>query len=438
MLLIIVDDLRPGLGTYGNDIVKTPNIDRIASRGVRFDRAYSQSPLCNPSRASMLTGRYSTQTDVWDNRTWFGAIHPDFVSLPHHFRRQGYTTLRAGKIYHRRMDEPEAWSEGSEPRAFQGADNTEARGPRDEALDRVQPLDGDGESHRDYRNTTRAIELLENHQKERFFLALGLSKPHAPLAAPRRMLDLYDASAIPLPVDFARRPTVPPGFPRNSVPPRNNDLFIGRDASPEEAREMIRGYYASTSYSDSNVGRVLDALERLGLRDETVIVFWGDHGYHLGEKGKWSKHDSLFEVGVRVPLIIASPHHELSAGKASRRVVQSLDLYATLVDLCGLPRPPGVGGRSLRPLLEDPEATWNHPAYSVARLPNGIAASVRTERWRYASWSGGQSMLFDHQNDPAETRNLANDPAHAAVARRMRGLLVGIPRWGVPLRVQSQ
>jgi iduronate 2-sulfatase len=432
VLLIVIDDLRPELGSYGNALVKTPNIDRIASWGVRFDAAYAQSPLCNPSRSSMLTGRYPTQTGVWDNATWFGAAHPDFVSLPRYFREHGYITLRAGKIFHRRMDEAEAWSVGGEPRRFEGATNVAAHGSPPSQSDRVVALDGDGELHHDYVNATRAIELLEAHRNERFFLAVGLVKPHAPPAAPRKTIEVYAMAKISLPVDFALRPTLPQGFPYFAVPKRNSDLFVDRDASPDEAREMIRGYYASISFTDANVGRVLAALDRLGLRDETLVALWSDHGYHLGEKGKWSKHDSLFEVGTRVPLIIAPPGSSRSAPKASPRVVQSLDIYPTLVDLCGLPRPLGIEGRSLRPLLDDPMRAWDHPAYTLARFSNGIAASVRTERWRYAEWSDGQNMLFDHRDDPHETRNLAQEPAYAAQVRQMRGLLVNIPRWGLP------
>jgi iduronate 2-sulfatase len=433
VLLIVIDDLRPELGSYGNALVKTPNIDRIASWGVRFEAAYAQSPVCNPSRSSMLTGRYPTQTGVWDNATWFGAAHPDFVSLPRYFREQGYVTLRAGKIFHGTMDEAEAWSVGGEPRRFEGATNVAGRGPPASQSDRVVVLKGDGERHHDYRNTTRAIELLEAHRTERFFLAVGLTKPHAPPAAPRKIIETYATTKISLPVDFALRPTSPRGFPYFAVGSRNSDLFVDRDASPEQAREMIRGYYASISFTDANVGRVLAALDRLGLRDDTLVVLSSDHGYHLGEKGKWSKHDSLFEVGSRVPLIIAPPRSRRGAPKASPRVVQLLDLYATLVDLCGLPRPPGIEGRSLRPLLDDPMRVWDYPAYTLARFPNGIAASVRTERWRYAEWSDGQNMLFDHRDDPHETRNLAHEPSHAAQVRQMRGLLVNIPRWGLPV-----
>jgi iduronate 2-sulfatase len=229
-----------------------------------------------------------------------------------------------------------------------------------------------------------------------------------------------------LPPDFAARPAAPPGFPEISIPKRNADLFIGRDASEIEARAMIRAYYASVSFMDAQVGRVLDALDRLGLRDKTVIVFWGDHGYHLGEKGKWSKAYSLYEVGARVPLIIAAPQMK---AEASGRTVQLLDLYPTLVELCKLPRPPGIEGHSLAPLLRNPRAKWDHPAFTVTRYQDKIGKSVRTERWHYVEWDDGKAgaMLFDHSRDALELKNLAGDPSFARQVLKMKRLLKQLP-----------
>jgi arylsulfatase A-like enzyme len=287
-------------------------------------------------------------------------------------------------------------------------------------------LEGEGESNGDYRTATRAVEYLERYKDRQFFLAVGFAKPHSPPAAPKKFFDLYDPAEIRLPPDFAPRPAAPPGFPEISIPRRNADLFIGRDASETEAREMIRAYYASVSFMDAQVGRVLDALDRLNLRDRTIIIFWGDHGYHLGEKGKWSKAYSLYEVGARVPLIIAAP--QMKAG-VSGRAVQLLDLYPTLVELCGLPRPPGIEGHSLAPLLRNPKAKWNHPAFTVTRYQDKIGKSVRTERWHYVEWDDGEAgaMLFDHSRDPLELKNLAGDPAFARQAREMKLLLKQLP-----------
>lgn len=413
VLFLMSDDLRPELGCYGHRQIKTPHIDALAKTGVRFERAYCQFPLCNPSRTSLLTGRHPTTTGVLDNLGWFGALHPDIVSLPRHFKANGYVTLRSGKVFHGGIDDADAWSEGGEKRNFEGARANRKPNPKQKQnSDRIVVLEGDGESHNDYRTAARAIEYLRQYKGKPFFLACGFTKPHSPPTAPKRFFDMYDPKTIPLPADFATRPTVPVGFPKLSVPARSGDLFIDRDASPEAAREMIRAYWASLTWTDWNVGRVLAELDRLGLRERTIVLFWGDHGYHLGEKGKWSKHNSLFEIGTRVPLLIALPSAK-GNGTASPRIVQTLDIYPTLVELCGLPAPKGLEGHSLKPLLANPNAKWNYPAFSVTQT----GRAVRTERWRYAEWEGGKAgaMLFDHKTDPHETKNLADDPEYAKV-----------------------
>jgi iduronate 2-sulfatase len=434
------DDLRPELGTYGSRLgAQTPNIDALASAGVRFDRAYAQFALCNPSRASMLTGRHALHTGILGNRGFFRDLHPEIVSLPQHFKQNGYSTLRAGKIFHGGIDDTEAWTEGGEPRGananianLTAASNTQDRsGPaearsRASASDRIVVLEGEGESDGDYGVAERTIALLRKYKDRPFFMATGFSKPHSPPAAPKRFFDLYPASSIALPPDFAPRPTVPAGFPRMAIRPKNADLFIDRDASPNEAKEVTRAYLASISWMDSNVGRVIAELDRLKLREKTVIVFWGDHGYHLGEKGKWSKAGSLFEAGTRVPLIMVMPGAS-GNGRPSGRVVQAIDIYPTLAELCGIKGPLGIDGRSLAPLLKDPAAAWNQTAFSVwsedGRTVHG--AAVRTERWRYAEYGAGSggAMLLDPQADPHELKNLADDPGLAAVKTELSAVL---------------
>lgn len=427
VLFLMSDDLRPELGCYGNKQVKTPNIDALAKAGVRFERAFAQYPLCNPSRTSLLTGRYPTKTGVLDNLTWFGAGNPDIVSLPKWFRQHGYASLRCGKIFHGGIDDSAAWTEGGEVRRFEGAINTKRRGQIASNSDRIVILDENGESkYGDTKTRLAAIDYLERYRDRPFFLACGFTKPHSPPTAPKRFFDMYDPAKVPLPIDFQARPAAPGGFPPLSVPTRNGDLFIERDASPEAAREMKRAYHASLTWVDDNVGQVLAALDRLKLREKTIILFWGDHGYHLGEKGKWSKHNSLWDTGTRVPLIIAAPGAK-GNGQSCARVVEILDIYPTLSQLCGLPGQDGLQGDSLVPLLHDPNAAWNRPALSVTRLKDGLLGkAVRTERWRYAEWGeGGRdgSMLIDEQNDPHESKNVANDPANAQVVREMRAML---------------
>ena len=444
VIVIASDDLRATLGSYGNTIVKTPNLDKLAARGVRFDRAYTQYPLCNPSRSSLLTGKYPTQTEVLDNEHYFRALHPELVSLPQHFKANGYASLRAGKIFHGGIDDTEAWTEGGEARNFTGARRPPSNADSAERIaqsDRIVMLESDGENNGDYRMATQAIEFLEKYKDRPFFLALGMAKPHSPPTAPKKFFDLYDAEKIPLPVDFSTRPQAPPGFPEISIARRNTDLFINREASPRDAREMIRAYYASISFMDEQVGRVLDAVDRLKLRDRTIIVFWGDHGYHLGEKGKWSKAYSLFEVAVRVPFIIAGPGVERGV---SPRTVQLLDMYPTLVELCGLPQPyqppSRLEGHSLVTLLRNPRARWEYPAFSVVQYQGKIGKSVRTERWHYVSWDDGKAgeMLLDHSKDPNELHNLAVLPAYLQTISKMRRLLRQIPSTQTPTKLTAE
>jgi arylsulfatase A-like enzyme len=430
VLFLLSDDMRPELGCYDHPVIQSPNIDALAKAGVRFDRAYCQYPLCNPSRTSMLLGRHPTTTGVLDNRTWFGAAHPDWVSLPRHFKDNGYMSLRSGKVFHGGIDDADAWTEGGEARKFDGATvpAPKATGKERQAQsDRIVTLDGDGESHGDYRTADRAIAYLRKYKDKPFFLACGFNKPHSPPTAPKKFLEMYDPAKVALPKDFAAKPTVPPGFPQRCLTP-NGDLFINRDATEDEGRQMTRAYWASVSWTDWNVGRVIAELDKLGLRDNTVIIFWGDHGYHLGEKGKWSKHGSLFEIGDRVPLIVLVPGAK-GNGKVAPKPVQSLDLYPTLCELCGLKAPAGLEGHSLKPLLNDPASAWDHPAYTVFGNGKRLGVAVRTDKYRYVEYDGGKDgvMLLDPAADPTESRNLADDPKFAKVREELAGLAKKLP-----------
>ena len=446
ILLIMSDDLRPELGCYGVNGIKTPNIDALAARSVRFDRAICQYALCNPQRTSMLLGLYPTQTGVMDNRQWWGMKKPGWKTLPRWFREHGYTTLRAGKIFHDGIDDTDAWVEGGQARRYpddaseriDGRDrdpNTKQPGEtgnRASGSDRFEVYPGDGETNGDYRNATRTIEFLRQYARgpQPFFVACGFSKPHSPPGAPQKFYDLYDVAKIPLPVDFAVRPTVPPGFPELSVVPRNTDLFIGRDGNEAQAREMKRAYWASVSFMDSNVGRVLTVLDELGLRDTTIVVFIGDHGYQLGEKGRWSKAYSLWDVATRVPLLMAAPGVTPARGAACARTVEVINLYRTLADLCGLDVPTGIEGASMKPLLRDPAATWERPAYTVVQYRGHFGRSVTTDRWHFADWDGGAggAMLTDLGNDPRELKNLVSQPAQAATVAEMKALISRLPK----------
>lgn len=440
------DDMRVELGCYGSRFrAQSPNLDALAKRGVRFDRNYCQFPLCNPSRSSLLTGQVPLETEVLGNRTNFRDTRPDLTSLPQLFKEQGYVTARSGKIFHDIYDDEKAWTVGGGNAVTQQPGHESAQLghklvipreavpsppsgvvpplPQDnqQAMhsDQIIVLDGDGEGHPENRVAEKAIEYLRTYRNQPFFIGCGFSKPHSPPTAPQRFFDLYDPAKLELTPDFAAWPTVPPGFPKAAIRMRNADLFIGRGASTHEAQEVIRAYLASISWADWNIGRVLAELDALGLRKNTIVVFVADHGYQLGEKGKWSKAGSLFEMGTRVPLIIHDPR-AAGNGAASVRLVESLDLYPTLVELCGL-KPPagGLQGTSLTPLLRRPKAAWDKPAYSIwsedGKTVHGVA--VRHDRWRYAEFGEdgvNGRMLFDEQEDPLEMKNLAEHPDHAA------------------------
>ena len=441
ILFIMSDDMRNELGSSGG-MAKTPNLDKLAAAGVRFDRTFCQFPLCNPSRSSMLTGRDVANTGVLGNRTYFRDVHPELITMPQYFQQHGYITVRHGKIFHGGLDDLPSWNEGGDKRGVDreepdrpseaaldtGATTMRSPGERNKYSDRTIVVPDDGHDEIEYKNVELTIAALDKYKagEKPFFIACGFSKPHSPPAAPQKFYDLYPLDSIQLPVDFAPRPTVPEGFPPHSIRAHNADLFIGRDATPEEAKKVIQAYLASISWVDDNIGVVLAALDRLGLRDKTIIVFTVDHGYQLGEKGKWSKAGSLFEEGDRIPLIIDIPNNPAN-GKPCERVVEALDIYPTLVELAGLPPAPNQQGRSLVPLLKDPTGEWDQPAFSVwsedGKTFTGTA--VRTDRWRYAEFDQGKggAIHFDMQADTHQIKNLASDPQYSDVFKKLSALI---------------
>jgi len=449
VLFFMSDDMRTELGCYASRFnVHTPNLDTLASQGVRFDRNYCQFPLCNPSRSSLFTGHPPHTTNVLGNSDSVTKLHPEFMTLPHLFREHGYTTLRSGKLFHAGLDDHAAWTdfccdaESLHPTAVETRLNIpRVQVPMPDGVlpvlpqdneraahsDQLLMLQGNGEGAGDYKAADMAIENLRKCKDVPFFIGCGFSKPHSPPEAPQRFYDLYDPAKLTMPPDFAAWPTVPPGFPKAAIRMRNADLFIGRGATPEEAQQVIRAYLASISWVDYNLGRVVAELDALGLRDNTMIVFVADHGYQLGEKGKWSKAGSLFEQGTRVPLIIHMPG-AVGNGRASTRIVQSLNIYRTVAELAGLEIPAAVEGHSMVPLLHNPSATWEHPAFSIwsedGKTVHGTA--VRTEQWRYAEYGAAAvngAMLFDVHADPMELTNIADKPQHAKVREHLSKLI---------------
>jgi iduronate 2-sulfatase len=445
VLFIAVDDLSRALGCYGHPVVQTPNIDRLARSGVTFARAYNQIPLCNPSRASILTGRRPDQTRVYDLGRHFREELPDVVTLPQLFRQNGWWAGRVGKIFHygvpgqigtNGLDDPPSWDEVVNPKGRDVTDEKLITNPTPErpisaALSWLA-ADGTDEEQTDGMIATAAIALMEKNRNRAFFLGVGFFRPHTPYVAPRKYYDLYPIERLKLPVTPAGdREDIPPiAFAHNNPTPN-----YGLDELT--LRRALQAYYASVSAMDAQVGRVLDALTRLGLAEKTLVVLWSDHGYHLGEHGGvWQKR-MLFEESAGAPLIIRAPRAE-GNGQTSRAIVEFVDIYPTIAEWCGLRGPGGLAGRSLVPLLRAPGTRWDGAAFTQILRPGDgkpvMGRTVRTERWRYTEWAGGDAgaELYDHASDPNEWRNVARDPAHAATRTELRRRFEGKAGAGVP------
>lgn len=440
VLFVISDDLNMRIGCFGDPVAKTPHIDRLARMGVRFEQAYCQFPMCNPSRASVMSGRYPTSTGCLDLNTWL-VLDEGQQTMDKFFESHGYAVELYGKVFHGQNvgfgpNEPRPKSNYSTPeeRALQEANdpvywdthlspyrNMKVTNPQNLARYNEFGTLPEPNLGTDAPVANRAVISMRKLAKEGkpFFLAVGFHKPHVPLKAPAKFFDLYDPALMPLPPDFAPAPTGP-----NDTPPdelrENADLFAARSFTETEAREAMRAYYACISYMDAQLGRVLDELEKLGLAQNTIIVFISDHGFHLSEKGMWAK-GTTFEVSAQGPMIIIDPRQK-TGGQACRRTVEYLDVYPTLVDLCGLAPANWLEGASLRPLLENPDTPWDRPAFTVQTRGWYIGRSIRTERWRYTEWDEGRrgAMLFDHDRDPNEMQNLANSPEHKEVLEKLQ------------------
>jgi len=435
VLFIIADDLNNRLGCYGDPLAKTPNLDKLAARGVRFDRAYCTFPLCGPSRNSMLTGLYPNSTGILRNAEIFRQTIPSHVSMPQAFRQHGYFAARIGKLYHYGVprsigtdghDDPGSWELQLNPA---GVDRLEEEsqiftltpGQFGGTLSWYASPKGD-RLHTDGLLASDAEWVLERcaKQKERpFFLAVGFFRPHTPYVSPRSYFDLYRRQDMPVfpPVEAFRTPELPAaalGSAKKEQEKLTDDL----------RRECVQAYYASISFMDAQVGRVLSALDRLGLADNTIIVFTSDHGYHLGEHGLWQKM-SLFEQSARVPLLMVAPGVSKPAAVAKSPVSQ-VDLYPTLAELCGVKAPANLQGQSLVPMLADPGTSGRGWALTqVTRGEQVFGFTLRTARWRYTEWDEGNRgrELYDHDADPQELKNLAALPAHAETVAKLSAQL---------------
>jgi uncharacterized sulfatase len=432
VVFIAADDLGNVLGRTRPAGLATPHLDRLAARGVFFERAYCQIPLCNPSRASVLTGLRPDKTGVFDLDRHFRAQVPDVVTLPQLFRRHGAVVQRVGKIYHYDvpngigtdgLDDPPSWDRTVNPKGRDVFEekliiNPTPQRPISAAMSWLAAEGTDAEQT-DGMIAREALRMLEAMQDRPFFLGVGFFRPHTPYVAPKQYFTenpLEPVTLVNVPAND--RDDIPPVAIPHNLPVANYGL-------PEATLcEALRAYRACVSFLDAQVGVVLDALDRLRLWDRTIVVFWSDHGYHLGEHGLWQKR-TLFDESARAPLIIAAPGVR-GRGQTSRAVVEFVDIYPTVADLAGLPAPRGLAGRSLKPLLDRPDRKWDCPAFTQILRPGQerpiMGRAITTDRWRYIEWDEGRAgrELYDHQTDPQELHNRANDPQHARLIAELR------------------
>jgi uncharacterized sulfatase len=432
VLLIVSDDLRDALGCYGNADVKTPNIDRLAERGVRFEHAYVQYPVCNASRTSFLTGMRCEQTRVVDNRTLFRTVLPDVVTLPQLLRQNGWHTASFGKIYHVGevigevrdgwMDVGKSWDEGQMFLPTKAGYKLEGHNMTGGKLPWCNwgAMAGDDDDQPDGQTATHSIAAIEklSAAKKPWMVAAGFHRPHDPFLSPKRYFDLYPLSSMKIYHD-----------PADATPLKPLSISGGAFADAFNAftdtdrQEFQRAYYAGVSFMDAQVGRLTDALDRLKLWDNTIVIFIGDHGYHHNERNWWSK-ATLFERVCRTPCIMVAPGAK--KGEVCKSLVEFVDIYPTVADYCGVRAPHKLAGQSVRPLLENPERKGKQAAFTLVTRGKNYGQAVRTDRWRYIRWSDGNAELYDEANDPQEMHDLADDPAKSDAIKELQGLLAQV------------
>tara|TARA_R110002049_G_scaffold2750_2_gene21481 strand:- start:270140 stop:271633 length:1494 start_codon:yes stop_codon:yes gene_type:complete len=447
VLLICIDDLRPVMGCYGGQAI-TPNIDRFAKTAIRFDRHYVQWPVCGPSRCVLTGGVRPDRSGIYHNGQWSViAQQPDRMpTLPLSFRRHGYTTLGFGKIYHGTGGADGCgWSEKPTKSPTDWACYVDfpyqpkAKNKRESWRPAIEIFNGNEQAHTDFRNAEKALAAIQEHQDVPFFIAVGFYKPHLPLVAPKRSWELYDD------VDLA--PLAPQQFPADAVDfmynwgeidsygysrVDENDVeqrkMFSRSDRPDESQtlQLTKAYYACVSYTDHHIGRLLEQLERLGLTDSTAVVIWGDHGFHLGDQNRWAKH-TQFEGAMRSPLIVRFPGRQSLSGRHTDAIVETVDVYPTLVEYCGLDRPEHLQGESLMPLVSGDVDAIKHAAFGQISPVGGdhqntMAYTVRTKRYRYVQWRDQSQRqrvlrheLYDYTDGLQETRNVVGQSQYKSV-----------------------
>ena len=455
LLLICVDDLKPSFGAYGDKWVVSPNLDRLARLGTTFDRAYCNQAVCAPSRNTLLIGVRSTTLGIYDLGTNFRKSMPSATTLPEHFKQNGYHVMGTGKIFHighGNVGDDRSWSEPFKkdlvveyllPESRNGAEMT-----REEALFSNKPARGlkrgaawespdvEDDAYADGRVAREGVRRLKDYAQsgQTFFLALGFARPHLPFCAPQKYWDLYNPMKLPV----ATMTSFPEGAPQFAdkglieidqyTPVPNKKPF-----SEKLIRDLIHGYCASLSYMDAQLGLIIDALKETGLDKNTVIVLWGDHGYHLGDHSMWTKHTN-YEQANRIPLIIVAPGVGVPDSHC-KSVVETVDIYPTLCDLAGVSEPTSqkLEGTSLVPLLKDPTLDADDHVYHVFPRGHRLGQAIRNGRYRMVAWKGideptEQTIyeLYDYQEDPLETRNLAEEQTE--VLESLKKILAKYPK----------
>ncbi len=464
VLFIASDDMSYDLHTFGNPDVYTPNFDRLAERGVVFDNAYCQAPLCAPSRASLMTGYYPDKTGVYDLYPTFRDALPDAVTLAQMFKNNGYFTCRIGKIFHQGVpsdighaghDDPASWTTTYNPIGKDKTDEYKLEGGDAVMLGTYLAMDCNDDEVTDAISANVAISIVRQRtgnqaisaygsfgagrvNPQPFFMAVGFYRPHIPYMAPKKYFDMYPLDKIKLHKNPENDWDNKPHAAAWILPPNDG-------TTEEQQKKAIQAYYACVSFVDAQVGKLLDGLEEFGLLENTIIVFWSDHGYNLGEHGQWQK-QTLFEKSSKEPLLISVPG--ITRGSRTEAIVQMVDIYPTLAEIADLKAPNDLVGHSLVPLLKNPDAEWNYPAFTIqartlnpgaregqskysfnpnvgSENPTIFGRSVRIKRYRYTEWDEGRagSELYDYETDPKEFINLANNPDYKDIVTKLSGIL---------------
>lgn len=457
VLFIAVDDLRPELGCYGHPIVKSPNIDKLAKSGVLFERTYCQQAVCGPTRASLLTGKRPDTTKVYDLKTHIRTTLPEVVTLQQHFKNNGYFSEGIGKLFHVGLEDEASYSvphrngsghayalESNLKLLKEGGKVTKSGEPDDGSTAstrmRARPFecaDVPDDFYMDGNIAALALESLnrlapkakaiKESERQPFFLGVGFRKPHLPFVAPKKYWDLYDRSKIPMP--YPDKPKNAPDIAFTTWGELRSYTDIPDIGPVDEAmtRELIHGYYACVSYMDAQVGKLLEELDRLDLRKDTIVIIWGDHGWKLGEYSQWSKHTN-FELDTHVPMIISDP--DLPEGIRTSALTEFVDIYPTLADLCGLPVAKDLEGTSAVPLMENPKSAWKKAVFSQYPRPKKMMGySMRTDQYRYTEWIDQKTdevkfrELYDLKNDPLCKESIVSRPENEKLVSELHEMM---------------